>query len=127
MRFRFSLRWLLIAFTVLSVFFYVLFIRPTVIANRLVTSVGMYDLRELSKTADPAWKESVKDQVMSGSQYAELEPANWSDIYNFQRRVVLKLSFARMVGKLVVPTATRELNVITGPTGVRLIEEVERL
>ena len=126
MRFRFSLKWLLIDFTALSVIFYVLFIRPTVIANRLITSVGNYDLRELSKATDPAWKQSTKGQVMSGSQFAELEPANWSDIWNCQRRVVLKLSFARMSGNLVVLTAKRELNVTTGPAGIRLLEEVER-
>jgi hypothetical protein len=39
MRPRFSLRWLLIAFTVLSLGFYLFFIRPTVIANQFVSRI----------------------------------------------------------------------------------------
>ena len=47
MRFRFSLKWLLILFAVLSVFLYALFIRPTVIAQRFIQTVNQGDLGEL--------------------------------------------------------------------------------
>ena len=82
MRPRFSLRWLLIGFTVLTIAFYFLFVRPTMIAQQLVASVKSTEFKPGSllpsgdKEVQGTWK--VKD--------AYLQPREWSDVWRCQRR-----------------------------------------
>lgn len=86
MRPCFSLRWLLIAFTVLSVFFYALVVRPTVIAKQFVSSVNRGDLAELQLLHE----ESVQPwPFVTGSVYAELVPLKWTDFKLFRRKIAI--------------------------------------
>ena len=84
MRFRFSLRWMLIAFTVLSVFFYVLFIRPTVIANRFVTAIrnGDFETAEslCSGTTPHFLTEAIKENRKPVWVGAKLTPRTWGSL-----------------------------------------------
>jgi hypothetical protein len=90
MRPRFSLRWLLIGFTFLTVIFYLLFIRPTVVAQRLVSAVknGERSPGILGTWGHHPW------QV----EKAALQPRTWPDIWQFRRRVRVDTSFTDASG-----------------------------
>ena len=97
MRPRFSLRWLLIAFTVLSVIFYVLFIRPTVIAQSYVARAKSGDFSDVenlchtdTRLADNlqyAWRMDRID-FSTAEKQLHLEPRTWNDLRRFQRRLL---------------------------------------
>ena len=102
MRPRFSLRWLLIAFTIMSVAFYILIIRPTTIAQRFVTALNRGDVTALRMLAD-----GVQDSLLNSLHQqdknikledvkfsAEIRPQTWRDIYKFRRDVWLHLSYS---------------------------------
>ena len=90
MRPRFSLKWLLIAFTILGVAFYVAFVRPTVIAQRFINLVEHDELQraeslfiEPDKPFDLGRKEKSVPVIVE----AELLPRTWHDVLKMQRRL----------------------------------------
>jgi hypothetical protein len=94
---RFSLKWLLIAFTILGVAFYIAFVRPTVIAKRFVAAVERRDFSQLvdltSKKRNEGFGRGLKavwerspDRVQLK---ADILPQTWTDIFRFQRRIDL--------------------------------------
>lgn len=101
-RFRFSLKLLFIAFAVLSVSFYVLFIRPTVIANRFVSALNRGDVKVFESLADGVQEKlidllhqqdkNIKFEDVKFS--AEIKPQSWRDIYKCRRTVWAYLSYS---------------------------------
>jgi hypothetical protein len=98
---QFSLRWLLIAFTVLSVSFYVLFIRPTALAKELVNATNCGDFSTL-KTMTAGSSSSMLEDLQSYHKdftfenckvSAEVRPSTWRDIYKFRRKVNIRIAF----------------------------------
>jgi hypothetical protein len=96
-----SLRWLLILFTVLSVSFYVLFIRPTALAKRFVRATNSGDFSAL-KTMSAGSSGSMLEDLQSWHKdftfenckvSAEVKPRTWRDIYMFRRKVNLHIAF----------------------------------
>ncbi len=101
MRPRFSLRWLLGAVTLASVFLYLLFVRPTVVAQRFVDSVNQADYHELARltlNGAPlkARLEGIAPRVTYSSTNlkatASLDPRTWRDVWRFQRIVRVEVS-----------------------------------
>ena len=86
MRFRFSLRWLLVTFTVLSLVFYVLFIRPTVIANRFASAIQLGEVSGMQSFFPSNQIVEFNDLIY---QKAEVQDQTWDDVRNFRRRVVV--------------------------------------
>lgn len=85
MRPRFSLRWLLILFAVLSVVLYLLFIRPTVNANRFVD-----EFEESSDAAIGSFGNKTLIQVFENEVNPVrvlIEPRTWHDVWQSQRRI----------------------------------------
>ena len=82
---RFSLKWLLIAFTILGVAFYVAFVRPTVIANRFIALVD----RDENQKAQALFSDSTTLVFKTTPVIvrAELLPRTWEDVYKMQRRL----------------------------------------
>jgi hypothetical protein len=102
MRPRFSVRWLLLAFAVLAAVCYLLFERPTVIAERFVAAVHQRDYATAQALLQrphlwsggesfalyvPRSREKSARTVL---MYAEVLPREWSDIWRFQRRVIFR-------------------------------------
>jgi hypothetical protein len=85
-RFRFSMRWMLIAFTVLSFGFYLFFIRPTVLANRFVAAVesGKHELDPSIQLAATSFGKKPVFRYTS----AYLLHREWSDVWECQHRVM---------------------------------------
>ena len=129
MRLRFSIRLLLGIVTLSAIGLYVLFVRPTVVANRFVRLIqqGDYDAAyrlfwgptpQIFHDSDP--NHSI-DWV-----YAEVLPREWSDIWAFRRRVLLRLSFHddmngrhvewRENSDIVARIITTEI--VAGPSGI---------
>jgi hypothetical protein len=93
----------MIAFTVFSVFFYALFIRPTVLAKQLVKATNSGDFSTLkSMRSGSSWSmlEDLqswhKDLTFENCKVsAEVKPPTWRDIYKFRRKVNLHLVFPK--------------------------------
>src|SRR6478735_5443629 len=97
MRPRFSLRWLLIVFTLIAVALYVFFVHPTVAANRFVVAVNRGDFRELTALGMlKSLKSIIKD--FSFENYtvsAELKPRTWRDVCKFCRKALVYIGFLK--------------------------------
>jgi hypothetical protein len=105
MRPRFSVRLLLVIFAVLAAACYLVFARPTVIAERFVAAVKARDFRVAELLLKPQRFRSGANLIayyMSPSAepttkavliYAEVLPREWSDIWSFQRRVIFRVAF----------------------------------
>lgn len=96
MRLHFSLRRLLLAFTTLSVAFYIAFIRPTVLANRFVAALESGDYRELAllthhgSTMETRLASITPQLPYSTDNFkvaASISPRTWQDVWRFRRRV----------------------------------------
>jgi hypothetical protein len=100
MRPRFSLRWLLIAVAVLAIGLYVLFIRPTVVAQRFAAAIGRGDYSDLHTIGEGKLLQrfaSESDRVTSANVeiFARLEPQTRNDVFKFQRRLWVFIFFPR--------------------------------
>jgi hypothetical protein len=85
MRPRFSLRWLLIAFAIFSVCLYVLFIRPTVLAERFVAAInrGEADPYDVVQRPQLAASRPTDNKTV----VARVLPRTWSDILHARREL----------------------------------------
>src|SRR4029078_7849043 len=83
-----SLRWLLVGFGVFACVFYLLFVRPTVLAKDFVRSLQAGDLSGL-RSYDEQANECCRIEWYRDDWLAigELLPQSWSDLFQFQRRV----------------------------------------
>jgi hypothetical protein len=90
MRPRFSLKWLLIAFTILGVAFYVAFVRPTAQANRFIESLKAAEYTTLPSDLVP------NDEMLRTRKWkfkdARLESREWADVWRCRRRFSILLS-----------------------------------
>jgi hypothetical protein len=103
MRPRFSLKWLLIAVTVLSVVFYALFIHPTISAHRFVDAVNSGDFSGVKELrAGGSGSSTMLEDLQSwNKEYtfenckvsAELKPRTWRDVNKFRRIVWIHIAF----------------------------------
>ena len=90
MRPRFSLKWLLIVFTILGVAFYVAFVRPTVIANRFIESLK--DTEYTTLPSDLAGQDEMLRTRKWKFKDARLEPREWADVWRCRQRFSILLS-----------------------------------
>lgn len=126
MRPRFSLKWLLTAFTILGVAFYVAFVRPTVIANRFLTFIQEPDVQGAQSLCVagsepfllPGWKD-VNEVTES-----ELSPRTWNDIWKMQRRVEIRVIHTSRVRSMMGSYMGRQITAIAGVFGVRVLKVV---
>ena len=92
-RFRFSLKWMLILFVFCGFAFYLLFVRPTVIANQFVAAVesGDYKTAESLCTGDDPHflMEVIKKVGLSVVVEAELAPQSWQSLLRGYRMATL--------------------------------------
>ena len=84
------MRWLLIAFSVLAIVFYLLFVRPTVLAEKLITSTknGVHARLPASLTRNDDMLQKRKWKFKD----ARLQLREWSDVWRCRRRFSLILS-----------------------------------
>lgn len=113
-RFRFSLRWFLVFVAIFGVAFYFLFVRPTVLADELITKFNRDDYSDLDA-------ELVPSPVLRG-KIAQLKPRAWSDVLCFRRRLSVMLQYYPNVDNRRPEIKTRRFAVTTGPTGIKTIE-----
>src|SRR5262245_2228265 len=103
-RFRFSLRRFLLLIAVFDVLFYFLFVRPTVLANHVLSLVEKGDLEALSKLGVEIPK-THKYFSTNGEHYIEvhntynsiegrIQPRQWSDVWHCRRRVEIKTNYS---------------------------------
>jgi hypothetical protein len=91
---------MLIAITLLAVTFYILIVRPTIIAERFVGSVNNGELGEFH--ALTLFGETIKDRIASEETllnydairvHAECTPRSISDLLAFRRRITVFVFF----------------------------------
>jgi hypothetical protein len=90
-RFRFSLKWMLIAFLIFGVTFYFLFVRPTVLAIRVLSLVKTNDLSALSRLGIEIPK--TQDTYEYRSTEGRIQPRQWSDTWHCRRRVEIESKY----------------------------------
>ena len=90
-RFRFSLKWMLILFALLGVAFYLLFVRPTVIANQFVASVKSGDFNTMNAMFSPPVKFAHRPEEMTFN--AVLRPRTLDDVFHLRREIELYLEY----------------------------------
>jgi hypothetical protein len=91
---HFSMKWLLISFTILSAIFYTLFIRPTVIAERFASAAKSEDYQYvLSFIAEDPRKTIAEalDTMAKPTIKVTIYPRVWSDIWKLQRRMLIQV------------------------------------
>jgi hypothetical protein len=105
------MRLILIVVAISGVTFYVLFVRPTVVANKFVSAIERNDY---------SWVENSVWDLNFTHVDAKVLPREWSDIWRFQRRIALELRcFGDTYGK---PRSwwTERWDVIAGIIDVQL-------
>jgi hypothetical protein len=88
------MKWLLVWFTILSVIFYALFIRPTVIARQFANAANSGDYQyALSFIPDEPRKTIAEylDTVAKPTFKVTLYPRAWNDIWRVQQRMLIQL------------------------------------
>jgi hypothetical protein len=105
MRPRFSVRVLLVVCAVLAIACYLLFARPTAIAEQFVAAVNARDFHVAESLLKPQPFRSGKSLIEYYTSpspnpatkavliYAEVLPREWNDIWSFQRRVIFRVAF----------------------------------
>ena len=102
MRPRFSLKWLLIVFTILGIAFYAALVRPTFVANRFVNAIDDDDYSVLDSAAifvdwrkGHPWLFEVDGQAgfKKIQIRARLVSRSWMDLLTLRRRIWLELCF----------------------------------
>jgi hypothetical protein len=91
-RIRFGIRLLLVVTAALAGALYVLYVRPTSIANRFVVAVMRHDYHTAKSlvTGRELW--GLDDGIGNVDQvYAEVLPPDWEDIRKCQRKVIFRL------------------------------------
>jgi len=91
---RFSLRWLLIAFTLAAVAFYVCFVHPTIRANRFVSAIKRGYFEELKALK---MHEKLGVSLEDCKVTAEVKPRTWRDVYKFRRKALVQVAFPKGV------------------------------
>jgi hypothetical protein len=90
-RIRFTIRLLFVITAVLAVALYVLYVRPTLIANRFVAAVTRHDYSTAKSLLVCDDLPGLDDETGTVEQiYAEVLPREWEDIYKCQRKVVIR-------------------------------------
>jgi hypothetical protein len=140
---------MLVLFVVFGVLFYLLFIRPTVLANRLLNVFRnrdyQYEYTRSRSIADD--QESITQdflKVHGGEGFnppiptqtdwslkeATLEPRTWDDVWRFRRRLKVEASIrtfnTELRGEQLVLTIEAVLRYTTGPTSVQLNRTLKR-
>lgn len=102
MRPRFSLKWLLIAFTTLGGAFYAAFVRPTVVASRFVNAIDDGDYSALETAAifgdhDLKNAQELGTDHFTGSRMTSIRtrlvPRSWMDLLACRRWIWLELCY----------------------------------
>ena len=97
MRPRFSLKWLLIAFTLLSVAFYIVYVYPTAKANQFAGRVRNGDHSEFEAVVHGDRQLESNMRELNGPEFslkhadlkATIKPRTWTDYWKLRRRVVV--------------------------------------
>lgn len=86
---RFTMRWLLVGFAVLTVAFYFLFVRPTHVASRFVRAVNEGAVKRATSMIEHGDKTWITSGYADTTIATELLPREWSDVWHFRRRIVV--------------------------------------
>jgi hypothetical protein len=92
MRPRFSLKWLLIAFTVLSVAFFVAIVWPTLIAQRFVSAIERGDYDDAVSMCAEEKRQGLAEWFFRDNATVKvtLAPRGWRDILKSQRSMFVQ-------------------------------------
>jgi hypothetical protein len=125
-RFRFSLRGVLVAATVCAVLLYLGVARPTMLANRLVAAANAQDMDAVDAlVAEKDWREEdegglPRDRATRRDHiYADLFPRDWSDWLGCRRRIVLRIARHRDTNGQHVEW-TQDIDFVSSATGIRV-------
>jgi hypothetical protein len=94
-RLRFTMRWLLVAFAIATIAFYVLFIRPTIVAERFVRVIGEGDLKQAASMLIGDQQSAGMPHIHdfgSASSAGQLSRRTWSDIWHLRRTISVRTS-----------------------------------
>jgi hypothetical protein len=128
LRLRFSIRWLLIAFTVATVVFYMLWVRPTQIAHRFVRAIeaGNYQLAaSLLKNGDVY---SITSNYSEAVCQPQISQRTWADTWHMRRSITVWANVAmkyhnKRTGATDFKPSHQQTSLFeSGPFRVRLID-----
>jgi hypothetical protein len=91
-RIRFGIRLLLVVTAAVAGALYVLYVRPTLVANRFVAAVMRHDNHTAKSLVIGRELRGLNDGIGNVDQvYAEVLPREWEDIRKCQRKVIFRL------------------------------------
>ena len=134
MRLRFSVRVLLVAVALLAASCYLLFVRPSLLAERFVAAVNARDYRVAESLLKPQRFRSGANLVAYYTSpsaepttkavliYAEVLPREWNDIWSFRRRVIFRVAFHDDADGRHIEWA-EDTRLVVGFDGVRAVRE----
>ena len=91
MRLRFSLRLAFVVTTLLAAALYWFVARPTILAHRFAAAVNKRDYETAKPLLPDFWLFSAQPDNSIDLVFVEVLPREWSDIWNSQRRLILRL------------------------------------
>jgi hypothetical protein len=90
-RIRFTIRLMFVITAVLAVTLYILFVRPTLIANRFVARIMSRDYPTVNSLLVSHEMPGLDDETGTVEKiYAEVLPREWEDICKCQRKIVVR-------------------------------------
>jgi hypothetical protein len=129
MRFRFSLRLLLALVAVVGVAIYLLYVRPTQLAERFVAAVEQSDVAAamalLSEQDRWIFTQAGDLAAAIDRVYAEVLPREWPDIWACQRRVIYRVAYHEDTEGRYIHW-THDTDVVAGVSGLRVIDKPAR-
>ena len=120
---RISIKWSLIGFAVFAIALFVLFSYPTQRAEHLVGAINRGDVHPYVVVERPQAPQLAKLTTDEETAVAQLLPRSWSDVWHFQRRIGITMTWSLNDPKYVLQ---HETMILSSPTGFHLYAWNER-
>ena len=120
---RISVKWLLIGFAVFAVALFVLFSYPTLRAAHLVGAINRGDVHPYEVVERPQAPLLANLTTDEKTAVAQLLPRSWSDVWHFQRRIGITMTWPSTDPKYALQ---HEIMILSSPTGFHLYVWNER-
>ena len=115
------MRLLLVGFGIATGAFYLLFVRPTELANKFAGVVAAQDVKLATTMLNSDDETSIKSNFSDAVCHPEVQPRTWSDVWHCRRRITVLASVPSSsgVGMVFQQQSTFE----AGPFRVRFVEK----
>jgi hypothetical protein len=120
---RISIKWLLVGFAVFAIVLFVLFVYPAYRAEQLVGAINRGDVHPYEAVERPQAPQLARLTTDEETAVAQLLPRSWRDVWHFQRRIGITMTWSLNDPKYVLQ---HEAIILSRPTGFHLFVWNER-